>query len=249
MAGLAAIAAALGAAGAVACMLIMKLPWFIADEAGARLLRPGGRPGSFEGLLVAAGMVLAVVAPAALRALAPAAEAPAASASVLPALCFGLTVGAAGGATPFLLWIDLRIRRLPDRIVLPLIALTATGLLGAWAVGASAPVGGGYGPLSAIVIGAACGLLLLIVSVLGGRGRGLAIGLGDVKLTVVLGALTALAGTGAVLAAFIVAQVCALCEAVVRVSVLKQGMATRIAYGPHLLLGMWTGPLAYAVLR
>lgn len=243
------VAAAAVAAAAVACVLVLKLPWFIADEAGIRLLRPHGRPRPFEGLLVAGGVLLAVIAPVALRAAAPAAEAPAASASVLPALCLGLAVGAVAGATPLLLWIDLRIRRLPDRIVLPLIGVTAAGLLSARAAGASAPVDGGHGPGSAVVIGAACGLAVLIVSVLGGRGRGLAIGLGDVKLTVVLGALTALVGTGAVLAAFVVAQACALCEAVVRVAVLKQGMATRIAYGPHLLLGMWTGPLMYAALR
>lgn len=247
MTGLATIAAAVVAA-TVACVLVMRLPWFIADEAGVRLLRPGDRPRWFEGLLVAAGVALAVIAPAALRILAPAAVSPTA-ATVLPALCLGLTVGAAAGATPFLLWIDLRIRRLPDRIVLPLIVLTTAGLLGAWATGASTPIVGGHSPLSAVVIGALSGLLVLIVSILGGRGRGLAIGLGDVKLAVVLGSLTAPVGTGAVLAAFVVAQLCALCEAVVRVAVLRQGMATRIAYGPHLLLGMWTGPLAYAALR
>ncbi|SMY10984.1 prepilin peptidase [Brevibacterium jeotgali] len=248
MAALATIVAAVVAATTVACVLVMRLPWFIADEAGVRLLRPGGRSRWFEGLLVAAGAATAVIAPAALRLLAPAAASPTA-ASVLTALCLGLAVGAAAGATPFLLWIDLRIRRLPDRIVLPLIALTTAGLLSAWATGASTPVVGGHSPLGAVVVGAGSGLLVLVVSVLGGRGRGLAIGLGDVKLAVVLGSLTALVGTGAVLAAFVVAQLCALAEAAVRVAVLGQGMATRIAYGPHLLVGMWTGPLAYAALR
>lgn len=243
------IAAAVLAAATVAGVLVVRLPWFIADEAGIRLLRPGGRTRWFEGLLVAVGMALSVLAPAALRALSPVAEAPA-SPPVLPALLLGLTVGTAAGATPFLLWIDLRIRRLPDRIVLPLIVLTTAGLLGAWAARWSAPVvDGGHRPLTAVAIGVLSGLLVLIVSVLGGRGRGLAIGLGDVKLAVVLGSLTALVGTGAVLTAFVVAQVCALCEALIRVAVLGQGMATRIAYGPHLLLGMWTGPLAYAALR
>lgn len=249
MAGLATIAAAAVAAATVACLLVARLPWFVADEAGIRLLRPGGGHCWFDIVLVAAGTALAIIAPVAVGLLTPVAEAPAGS-QLLPALCLGVAVGAAAGATPFLLWIDLRIRRLPDRIVLPLIALTAACLIGSWAAGASGPVvDGGHRPLTAVVLGVLSGLLVLLVSVIGGRGRGLAIGLGDVKLAVVLGSLTALVGTGAVLAAFVVAQVCALCEALVRVAVLRQGMATRIAYGPHLLLGMWTGPLVYAALR
>ncbi len=244
------LVAALLSAAATACAVSALLPWCVADEAGMRLLRPGGRRRRLEGMLIGVGIVLAAL-PAALPLLAFPAGAPAPSSgtTVLPAVCVGLAVGAAAGATPFLVWIDLRIRRLPDRIVLPLIGLTSLSLLGAGAAGASAPFPGGHGPIGALVIGAASGLLVLLVSVIGGRGQGLAIGLGDVKLAVVLGALTALVGSGALLAAYIVAQVSALCEALVRVAVLRQGMATRIAYGPHLLLGMWTGPLLHAVLR
>lgn len=256
MAAPAALVAAVTAA-AVASLLTGRLAWFIADDAGMRLLRP--RPGvrPLDGVLVLAAVLLATAAPGALRAIATAAEVPAAgvpsppdpAGGLLPALCLGVAVGAVAGATPHLLWIDLRIRRLPDRIVLPLIGVTAAGLLGARAAGGPAPIPGGHDPLTALLIGVAAGLLVLLVSILGGRGRGLAIGLGDVKLAVVLGALTGLAGTGAVLAAFVVAQVCALCEALVRVAVLRQGLAARIAYGPHLLIGMWTGPLVHAALR
>ncbi|WP_425546993.1 A24 family peptidase [Brevibacterium salitolerans] len=92
-------------------------------------------------------------------------------------MLLALALGAAAGATPFLVWIDVRLRRLPDRIVLPLAALLTVclALAGAW---------------SGFLTGLAGATALLVLSVIGGRG--LAIGLGDVKLFYCLGCVTGL---------------------------------------------------------
>lgn len=251
------------AAAAAGCAVVRVLPVLVADDAGMRLLRPASQRRRWfpEPVLVACGVLLAIASPLAYAALASggglaslgstSAEAPAGAAHVVAAVCTGAGVGAAAGVSPLLAWIDVRIHRLPDRIVLPLLGLTAVCWTIAALSGGAAPAApaAGHGPGAALGIGAVCGALVLLVSVIGGRGRGLAIGLGDVKLAVLLGALTGLAGTGAVLAAFVVAQLSALLDAGWQVLVGRRGLATRLAYGPHLLLGMWTGPLVHAALR
>ncbi|GAA4507007.1 A24 family peptidase [Brevibacterium yomogidense] len=262
------VVAALTAA-AVGCVFVRLLPVLIADDAGMRLLRPSPRRWSPEPVLVCCGIVLAVAAPVAFAALRsgggltmaalPSAVAPTGIGGVVAVVCTGLGIGAAAGSSPVLAWIDVRIHRLPDRIVLPLLGLTAACWTVAALSGGTALIGSGHGlpdqglvghgPGLALVIGAVCGGLVLVVSVIGGRGRGLAIGLGDVKLAILVGALTGLAGTGAVLTAFVVAQLSACVEAAWQVLVARRGLATRLAYGPHLLLGMWTGPLVHAALR
>lgn len=215
------------------------LPVLVADEAGMRLLRPARRsPGGAR--WGAAALILASVVPAACAAL------------VLPAGGTAATVllavgwGAAAGATPLLVAIDRRIRRLPDRIVLPLIGLTALLWLIVRILAPEAPAGWAAG--QALLLGPVCGAVLLLLSLAGGRGRHLAIGLGDVKLAVLLGLVAGLGGGFAVLAAFVVSQVSALCEALWRVVVRREGLRTRLALGPHLLLGMWTGPVLVTVL-
>lgn len=245
------LAVAAPVAAATGWLLVRHLPWFIADEAGMRLLRPssGQRRWSSEAVPIVCGLLLAVAVLTAFAALTHAAEAPAGTRRIVTVVCAGAGIGAAAGATPILAWVDVRIHRLPDRIVLPLLGLTAV----LWTLAAlsseHALTPAGHGPGAALGIGAVCGVVVLIVSVVGGRGRGLAIGLGDVKLAILLGALAGLSGTGAVLAAFVVAHVSACIDAGWRVLVQRRGWGTRLAYGPHLLLGMWTGPLVYAALR
>ncbi len=84
--------------------------------------------------------------------------------------------------------------RIPDRIVLPAIAATATLVLGAaFARGADAPLGGfeDLEPLAALV-GAGCFALIIGVPHVA---RPDAMGLGDVKLAVLLGAAIGLHGS------------------------------------------------------
>jgi leader peptidase (prepilin peptidase)/N-methyltransferase len=210
------------------------LPVLVADEAGMRLLRPARRSRA-RARWGAALSVLTAVVPAACAALV------LPTVGIAPTILLAVGWGAAAGATPLLVVVDRRIRRLPDRIVLPLIGLTALLWLIVRAAAHEAPAGSAAG--LALLLGPVCGAVLLLLSVVGGRGRHLAIGLGDVKLAVLLGLLAGLAGGGGVLAAFVVSQAAALGEALWRVVVRREGLRTRLALGPHLLLGMWTGPV------
>src|SRR5699024_4223324 len=101
----------------VCAVLLRLLPLVVADEAGLRLLRPAGTPPGHTRLRTAALLIgtvpLAACAPLVI---------PPGTAGTAVLLAAGW--GAAAGASPLLARIDLRIRRLPDRIVLPLVALT-----------------------------------------------------------------------------------------------------------------------------
>ena len=223
----------------VCAVLLRLLPLVVADEAGLRLLRPAGSPPGHTRLRTAALLIgtvpLAACAPLVI---------PPGTAGTAVLLAAGW--GAAAGASPLLARIDLRIRRLPDRIVLPLVALTAVLWLCVLLLAPGTPASAAA--VAALLLGPACGAAVLLVSLLGGRGRGLAIGLGDVKLAVLLGLLAGLVGVSGVLAAFVIAQVSAVVEALWRLLVRREGRGARLAYGPHLLLGMWAGPVAVAAL-
>jgi leader peptidase (prepilin peptidase)/N-methyltransferase len=222
----------------VCAVLLRLLPLVVADEAGLRLLRPAGTPPGLTRLRTAALLIGTVP----LAACAPLVIPATAGTAVLLAAGWG----AGAGAAPLLARIDLRIRRLPDRIVLPLVALTAVLWLCVLLLAPGTPASAAAG--AALLLGPACGAAVLLVSLLGGRGRGLAIGLGDVKLAVLLGLLAGLAGVSGVLAAFVIAQASAVVEALWRLLVRREGRGARLAYGPHLLLGMWAGPVAVAAL-
>ena len=135
-----------------------------------------------------------------------------------------LGVGWLAVVTPRLVAIDLAEHRLPDAIVLPgyPVVLTAV-LLQAWTTGRA--------PAGAVLAGLGCGLVLLLLHVVGGMG------FGDVKLAPLLGALTAAAlPGGAVLwlvLAFLLGGVGA------AVVLVRRGAGARMAFGPPLLLAAW----------
>lgn len=238
MAGVATVTAVLVAV-LTAVLAQRLLPALVADEAGMRLLRPVRRSPARD-RWGAAVLVLGAAVPAACAAIVVPAG------GTVPTVLLALGWGAAAGATPLLVAVDRRIRRLPDRIVLPLIGLTALLWLTVRILAPEAPAGWSTGV--ALLLGPVCGAVLLLLSLAGGRGRHLAIGLGDVKLAVLLGLLAGLGGGGAVLVAFVISQVSALVEALWRVVVRREGLRTRLALGPHFLLGMWTGPVLVAAL-
>ena len=223
----------------VSGLLQFLLPLVVADEAGLRLLRPETasparrRLGSI--VLLAGTLPLAACAPLVIP-----------TGTRIMDVVLAVGWGAAAGAAPLLTRIDLRIRRLPDRIVLPLVELTAALWLCALLVAPGTAGASAAG--AALLLGPACGAAVLLVSLLGGRGRGLAIGLGDVKLAVLLGLIAGLTGGTGVLAAFVIAQASAVVEALWRLLVRREGRGARLAFGPHLLLGMWTGPVVLALL-
>ena len=136
----------------------------------------------------------------------------------------GLTVVYLAAVTPALWAIDVREHRLPDRLVLPgyLVATLSIALV---------TLVTGVLPVGALVSGGAYLALTLVLSVAGGMG------LGDVKLSGVLGlAAGSLSPTAALVspvAAFVAGGVAAV------VVLARSGPGTRIAFGPFLLAGFW----------
>jgi len=130
--------------------------------------------------------------------------------------------------------IDIDHHRLPDALTLPMLAVTAVGLLLAQLLGdAGSWLGAGWGVV--IWLGIVGGLWV----VSGGRGMGL----GDVKLAPSLGALLGWLGIGSavvgLLSAFIVGALVGITLMLTR----KVGRRSRIAFGPFLLLGAFIGVL------
>lgn len=125
--------------------------------------------------------------------------------------------------TPHLCSVDLAVRRLPNRVVLPGFAFAGVGLIGQRIIV-------GEWLLTALVAGLAYFLFLFVPAVAGGMG------MGDVKLAGVLGVSAGLIGqTTAILSpltAFLLGGVAALVE-------LSRGRGGSIPFGPFLLAGFW----------
>jgi leader peptidase (prepilin peptidase) / N-methyltransferase len=126
--------------------------------------------------------------------------------------------------------VDIRHHRLPDAVTLPAVAVTllvAGGTEFAW------PASGSV--LRAVAAGAAVGAAFLALALIARS----AMGLGDVKLVLSLGAalgyLSWSAAVLGVLAGFVVGGV----AAVVGVSAGRWGMRSAIPFGPALLAGCW----------
>jgi leader peptidase (prepilin peptidase)/N-methyltransferase len=183
------------------------------QDAGERMRAPGAA-------LVAA-VLAAVLAAVAVLALGE-------RAALVPALHLAAT-------TPLLWLADVREHRLPNRLVLPNLALALLAALAAGALGDGAPLLAGLGT----------GAALLTLSLVGGLGMGdaklgaaLALTLGAFGVEpLLLALLLALLGGGIVSAAGLVARR------------LRRGQA--IAFGPFLLAGAWAvlGMQALAALR
>jgi leader peptidase (prepilin peptidase)/N-methyltransferase len=132
--------------------------------------------------------------------------------------------------TPELVRIDLREHRLPNRMVVPGMAVGLVAAVLSWAVT-------GEFPLIPLAAAAATAGLLFLLSLGGG------IGMGDVKLAVVLGLASpsiAIALTAPV-AGFLLGGVAA-SIVMVRGLLAGRGRAAgreHLAFGPYLLLGYW----------
>jgi len=146
--------------------------------------------------------------------------------SLLPAYLY---LGAIGAA---LTLIDLDVHRLPDLIVLPSYPIAFVLLL------VPTVVTGQWGALLRGVLAAVAlfvGYLVLALVSPGGGG----LGLGDVKLSGVLGLLLGWVGWGpavvSVLAAFVIGGVIALILLLAR----RASRSSHIAFGPSMILGAW----------
>lgn len=151
-----------------------------------------------------------------------------------------IVLAVAAGLSPWLLRIDLALHRLPDRIVLPA-AGTLTGVLALAAMLPLAPAeqGAARRMLTAALVATAVALVLWALPlILTGAGG---VGLGDVKFMPVVAQVAVSLHWGGALVAL---AVMALSAGVVAGAGLlrgRLGLRSRIAYGPHLILGMWAG--------
>lgn len=159
-----------------------------------------------------------------------------AGASAVALLAFGGRPELVGGlylaaVTPLLARVDLEQHRLPNAIVLPGLAIAATGAAAGW-------LRTGQAPLVAAATAAAATLLLSALHLLGG------FGMGDVKLGCVLalslGALGVQSAGIGVLAAFVAGGLAAMAL------LAAGGAGERMPFGPFLLFGYWWALAAVA---
>jgi len=133
---------------------------------------------------------------------------------------------------------DLDVHRLPDRIMWPTMALLVIGLSLAAAVGAEWQVLG-----RVLLAGSLCGSGYLALALLSLARGSLALGLGDVKLAVVLGGALGWFGWQSVVlgmyAGFLVGGVVVLLLLLTR----RIGLKGDLAYGPPMMVGALIGAL------
>ncbi|WP_085510486.1 prepilin peptidase [Plantibacter flavus] len=140
--------------------------------------------------------------------------------------------------TPPLVRIDVTERRLPNRLVLPALAIAVP----LTAVDAAMR---GVAPLQPLLMGFAVGAVLYVCAVFGG------LGMGDVKLGALLGLAVGCFGMSAVLLFAMVSVSSAGLAGVVVVFLARSrggsaGWRTRIPFGPFLLFGCWSAIAASA---
>jgi len=125
-----------------------------------------------------------------------------------------------------LIVIDVRSRRLPNRLVLPGYVVAAATLV-------AVSVSQGTIPLTSLVSSASYVLFLFALSFAGGMG------MGDVKLAGVLGSAAGLAGpSAAVLSPLLAFGLGGLASAVI-LTTHRGTRGTRIPFGPFMLIGFW----------
>ncbi|HWL01223.1 MAG TPA: A24 family peptidase [Microbacteriaceae bacterium] len=143
-----------------------------------------------------------------------------------------VAAGVLAAASIALAVIDIRTKRLPDRIVLPTLVVLAVLLA------ASAAVSGDLSSILRALAGAAVLFLLyLLISIASGGGMGF----GDVKLAAVLGLATAWVGWDALVvgtaAAFVLGGLFGLVLLLLR----RTDRRSAVPFGPWMLAGAWIG--------
>ena len=125
-----------------------------------------------------------------------------------------------------LIWIDLDVHRVPDRVL----RWWAPALLAAVLLGAAAGAGGWHVLVTAVLAGLAMAVLFFVLAVVG------SMGLGDVKLAAVtglmLGALGWSAVTTGVLAGFVAGAIAA-----VWLLIRGASRTSHLAFGPAIIVG------------
>ena len=129
-------------------------------------------------------------------------------------------------AGPWLAAVDLDVHRLPDRVLIPVGALTASAVVGCSAANPSVLI-------RALGCGGA-GFALYFALHLASGGS---IGFGDVKLAAIVGLVAGFHGIAATWWSFLLAPMLCLGWAVLT----RRGLQDRVAFGPWLLAGLLAG--------
>jgi leader peptidase (prepilin peptidase)/N-methyltransferase len=131
--------------------------------------------------------------------------------------------------TPELCRVDIAEHRLPNRLVVPGLAVAVVGV-------AFGGLADGHVPAGAALGAVAVGIFFALLALAGG------LGMGDVKLSVVLatagGGVSAVIVVGTVVLGFLAAGLAAITALVAR------GAGGSIAFGPYLLGGFWASVAA-----
>lgn len=151
--------------------------------------------------------------------------------SILELLAFAVLAAASAA----LAVIDVRTKRLPDRIVFPTFGVLLLLFTGA------ALVAHDLAPLWRALGGAAASVALYLVIALLSRGG---MGLGDVKLAAVLGLAMAWMGWGALIVGTVSGFVLGGAFGLSALALRRVGRHTAVPFGPWMLLGAWIGILA-----
>ncbi|MGO0602878.1 MAG: prepilin peptidase [Brevibacterium sp.] len=153
-----------------------------------------------------------------------------------------LLVGLVSGATPFLATADVIVRRLPDRIVIP-VSLLALGLIITGSVLGDLPMW-----FSSFFAGLLALVFFTALHLVGRVLRVRSMGLGDVKLAFIVFAVAGLFDPWApalvLVAMMLISGIWAL-TAAVRAGRVR---GVTIAFGPAMLSGMWLGCLFAPIL-
>lgn len=139
------------------------------------------------------------------------------------------------GASIVLTLVDIRIRRLPDAIVVPTFAAVLVLFL------AAALTAGDPTPLLRALGGATIAFAGYLLVSLASRGG---MGFGDVKLAAVVGLATAWTAWSAVIVATVSAFVLAGVLGLVLLALRRAGRDASVPFGPWMLVGAWIGILA-----
>ncbi|WP_137823954.1 A24 family peptidase [Brevibacterium sp. 2SA] len=234
-------------AGGLAALLVATPARWLADDAdfaaltGSRAFRPS--------LLITAAVLLAAVA-AALFPIDQAiphppewtAHAPGSGTTLTPPhptwIDFALTslsLGAGAAVTPVLFVTDLQIRRLPDRIVYPLIVGLGAAFITGILIGNSTL-------WWFALLGAVVGILLFgAIHLVGRLVRKPTMGLGDVKLAFVVAGVSGLFSPWAPLVVLLLSVLIAGAWALIAGLRAHDLRATTIPFGPAMLSGLWLG--------
>lgn len=238
-----------GVALLTSLLIWLRFPWIIDDEAGIRLLRGVNsinRPGGLVTfVLTGVGLVISWLA---------AFIVPGSLSRTLADVPLMIAFAMVAGATGWLFWIDISIHRLPNRIVMPITVLSLALFLLSLIMGVGQAdrsddhlwAGAGTPALNGLIGALAMLIFFVIVNVAGTFMRRSTMGMGDVKLSVSVGLLTtALSPSGPILALLLINGI-AVVHVIILLATKRRQWASKIAFGPYMLIGTWTTVLVGA---